>query len=115
LCPHAAESKSHLREHQIAKHSNCLPENQEICHQCLGKTFKTQKELKKHTSTVHPDRLLHCSFPGCTYSNGKKFNVERHEKARHREADSIECRSSDTEAIDGGSLSLGAEVEIYGE
>ena len=67
--------KIHLRSHQ---NEPITPTVQ--CHQCANK-FKSKKDLKAHTQTVHPVRMRtnKCPFCGKTFSESQSFIVHMSE------------------------------------
>ena len=51
-----------------------------ICPQCRKK-FTANSQLTRHKNGIHnKKRIFTCTFPECTYSSDRKYNVTHHEK-----------------------------------
>ena len=70
---------------------NFKPNMKESTCNICKKVFKSEKNLKKHTTTVHEDNKHKCESCGNSFPD--KYNLERHMKTHKEHKDYNNCQS----------------------
>lgn len=112
LCADVVASNDVLTNHMVVKHgrklcTECnhtyrddkiLKQHIKLVHSALkcfwcDEVFNTEAARTAHIDAQHPDAIVACMFPGCTFTNKAPVEVHKHTWTVHQQYGCTECKT----------------------